>query len=142
MEIRNVEDCLNFRLLRKISPDKGKSQRSLDIAKARIKEAEKALQLKVYTYAIVEAYTAMFHSARALLYKDGIQEKSHYAIYVYLKEKYSSKIPLPVINFLNIHRTERHEALYGLEYKPSENDARVALEDAKSFLREIEKNLN
>src|SRR3989338_7795569 len=142
MEIRNVEDCLNFRLLRKISPDKGKSQMSLDIAKARIKEAEKALQLKVYTYAIVEAYTAMFHSARALLYKDGIQEKSHYAIYVYLKEKYSSKIPLPVINFLNIHRTERHEALYGLEYKPSENDARVALEDAKSFLREIEKNLN
>ncbi|HLC65027.1 MAG TPA: hypothetical protein VJI46_02780 [Candidatus Nanoarchaeia archaeon] len=77
-----------------------------------------------------------------MLYKDGIQEKSHYAIYVYLKEKYSSKIPLPVINFLNIHRTERHEALYGLEYKPSENDARVALEDAKSFLREIEKNLN
>ncbi|HLC65026.1 MAG TPA: hypothetical protein VJI46_02775 [Candidatus Nanoarchaeia archaeon] len=60
MEIRNVEDCLNFRLLRKISPDKGKSQRSLDIAKARIKEAEKALQLKVYTYAIVEAYTASF----------------------------------------------------------------------------------
>lgn len=141
MEVRNVEDCFKFRLLRKISPDKGKSNRSLEIAKVRIKEAETALKLKVYTYAVIESYTAMFHSARALLYKDGIQEKSHYAVYVYLREKYSSKIPLPVINFLNIHRTERHEALYGLEYSPSENDARVALEDAKSFLSEIEKNI-
>ena len=56
-----------------------------------------------------------------------------------LKEKYSSKKPLHILNFLNIHRTERHEALYGLKYKPNKQDALVALEDAKAFVREIEK---
>ena len=31
---------------------------------------------------------SMFHAARALLYKNWIQEKSHFAMYIYLKEKY------------------------------------------------------
>jgi len=46
---------------------------------------------------------------------------------------------LHIINLLNIHRTERHEALYGLEYEAKEEDALTALEDAKVFVDEIEK---
>ena len=141
MEIKNVEDCFKFRLLRKINPDKEKSKRSLQIAEVKLKETEEALKLKIYTYVIIGAYMAMFHSSRAILYKEGIQEKSHFAIYIYLKEKYSNKIPLHILNFLNIHKTERHEALYGLEYKPEKNDAELALNDAKIFVKEIKKNL-
>lgn len=139
MEIRNIEDCFRFRLLRKIKPDKEKSKMSLEIAEQRLKEAEKGIKLKVFQFTILEAYMAMFHSARALLYRDGIQEKSHYAIFIYLKEKYSNKMPLNIINLLNIHRTERHEAMYGLEYKPEKQDALIALKDAKVFVEEIEK---
>lgn len=139
MEIRNIEDCFRFRLLRKIKPDKEKQKKSLEIAKYRLKQAEEAIRLKIFEYAILESYMAMFHASRALLYRDGIQEKSHYAIFVYLKEKYSNKIPLNIINFLNIHRTERHEAMYGLEYKPEKQDAITALDDAKLFVKEIEK---
>lgn len=139
MEIRNVEDCFKYRLLRKISPDKQKSRKSLEISKLRLKEAEQAIKLEIFNYAILESYMAMFHASRALLYKDGIQEKSHFAIFIYLKEKYSDRIPLHILNLLNIHRIERHEAMYGLEYKPEEQDALVALEDAKVFVKEIEK---
>jgi len=60
-------------------------------------------------------------------------------MYIYLKEKYSNKIPLHILNLLNIHRTERHEAMYGLEYKPTEEDAVTAIQDAKIFIKEIEK---
>lgn len=141
MIINNVEDCFNFRLLRKIKPDIEKSKRSIEIAKSRVKEAEQVIKLKVYKFAILEAYMAMFHSARALLYKDGIQEKSHFAVYIYLKEKYRNKIPLSVINFLNIHRTQRHEAMYGLEYEANKDDASTALDDAKVFVKEVEKAL-
>ncbi len=141
MEIRNIEDCFKFRLLRKIKPDKEKTKRSLEIAKQRLKNVGQAIRLKIFEYAILESYMAMFHASRALLYKDGIQEKSHYAIFIYLREKYSDKIPSHIINFLNIHRTERHEAMYGLEYKPEKEDALTALEDAKIFVKEIEKNL-
>ena len=139
MEIRNVEDCFKFRLLRDIKPDKEKTKRSLEISKHRLNEAENVLKLKIYEYVILEAYMSMFHAARALLYKNGIQEKSHFAMYIYLKEKYSNKIPLHILNLLNIHRTERHEAMYGLEYKPTEEDAVTAIQDAKIFIKEIEK---
>jgi len=44
-----------------------------------------------------------------------------------------------VINFLEIHRTERHEAMYGLEYQPEKNDAELSLKDAEIFIREIKK---
>ena len=139
MIVNNVEDCFNFRLLRKIKPDAEKSRLSLELATKRINKAEQAIKLKVFDFVILEAYMAMFHSARALLYKDGIQEKSHFAVYIYLKERYRDKIPLSIINFLNIHRTERHEAMYGLEYEANKDDASTALEDAKAFVKEVEK---
>ena len=141
MEIRNIEDCFKFRLLRKISPDLEKSKKSLELAKERLKEAEIGMKTKIYKYTISESYMTMFHASRAVLYKDGIQEKSHYAIYIYLKEKYSSKIPLNILNLLNIHRTERHESTYGLDFKPNYEDAIRALEDAKIFIKEINKML-
>jgi len=142
MEIKTIEDCFKFRLLRKINPDIDKSDKSFENAKFRLKEAQNVLKLKIYKYVVVEAYTAMFHASKALLYRDGIQEKSHFALYVYLKEKYSDKIPINIINFLNIHRIERHEAFYGLEYQPQEEDALITLKDAESFIQEIGRLLN
>ena len=139
MEIRNTEDCFRFRLLRKIKPDKEKSNKSLEVAESRLKRAKDALKFKIFDFVILESYTAMFHASRALLYRDGIQEKSHYAISIYLREEYSNMVPLPVINLLDIHRTERHEIMYGLEYKPEKGDAELALEDAGIFIKEIKK---
>ncbi len=139
MEIRNTEDCFKFRLLRKIKPDKDKSKKSLEIAESRILRAKETLKINIFDFVILESYMSMFHAARALLYKDGVQEKSHYAISVYLKEKYSDKIPIPVLNFLEIHRIERHEAMYGLEYKPEKKDAELSLKDAEIFIKEIKK---
>ncbi len=141
MKIRNIEDCFKFRLLRKIKPDKEKSKLSLKISEERLNRAKEAVELKFFEFAVLEAYMAMFHAARALLYCDGIQEKSHFALYLYLKEKYSDKIPLYIINFLNIHRIERHEALYGFEYKPKKDDALTAIEDAEIFVKEVKKAL-
>lgn len=141
MEIRNVDDCFKFRLLRRINPDKEKSKRSVELAKERLAEAETALKGGIFNYALITSYMAMFHVSRALLYKDGIQEKSHFAIYIYLKEKYTSKIPLPIINLLNIYRLERHDAMYGLEYRPTKEDALSAVKDAKVFVAELEKHL-
>ena len=139
MEIKNIEDCFKFRLLRRIKPDKDKSKKSIEIAKQRLKTAEEIMKLNLFNHVILEAYMAIFHSARALLYKDGIQEKSHFAVYIYLKEKYSDKVPMNILNFINIHRIERHEAMYGLDYKPEKDDAERAVEDAKIFVKEIEK---
>ena len=139
--VKSIEEYFRLRLLRKIKPSLEKSERSLDLAKRAIKDAESMLKYGFYNMVIVQAYMGMFHSARALLYRDGIQEKSHFAMYIYLKEKYRKKIPLDIINLLNIHRIERHETLYDLDYKPGKEDAELALRDAKLFLKEIERTL-
>lgn len=139
MEIRNIEDCFKFRLLRKIAPDNDKSKRSLEIAETRLKDSKEVMKFEMFQHVILDAYMTMFHAARALLYRDGIQEKSHFAVYIYLKEKFGNKIPIHILNLLNIYRIERHEAMYGLGYKPNKEEAVRAIKDAEIFLKEIEK---
>jgi uncharacterized protein (UPF0332 family) len=142
MRIETVEDCFKFRLLRKIEPDLNKSKTSLKIAKTKLERAKKAFKAGLFDLSIISSYTGMFHAARAMLYRDGIQEKSHFAISVYLKEKYKDKISQGVLNSFTVHRIERHDALYGFEYEAGEEDARSAIKDAEIFLKEIEKLLN
>lgn len=142
MNVKNTEDCFKLRLLRKIAPDKEKSKKSMEISERRIATAKEMLKHKIFGFIVTESYMSMFHASRALLYKDGIQEKSHYAISVYLKEEYANKIPLPIINLLEVHRIERHEATYGFEYQPNKEDAELAIKDAEIFIKEIKKVLS
>lgn len=139
MIAHTVEECFRLRLLRKIQPDTEKSRKSLELARMRLLRGAEAVEAGFFEFAILEAYMTMFHAARAVLYKDGVQEKSHYAISVYLKELYTDKIAGHVINLLTIHRIERHESMYGLEYKPTKDDASTALADAKLFVNEMER---
>jgi uncharacterized protein (UPF0332 family) len=83
----------------------------------------------------------MFHSARALLFKDGYKERSHYAVYVYISEKYSNKIERAYINELNSMRLQRHELMYGFKksQETQEVEAESAINVAKGFLESIKK---
>jgi uncharacterized protein (UPF0332 family) len=139
MEIKTIKECFRFRLLRKISPDKEKSLKSIEKAEKRLEKAKDLLKFNFFEEALMESYMSMFHAARTLLYLDGIQEKSHFAISIYLKEKYGKKIPINIIDFLGIHRIERHDSNYGFEYEPDKQDALRAVKDAETFLTEIEK---
>ena len=121
-----------------------KADKSMEIAKSRLEGSKEIMNFNkkiLYHHIIVEAYTAMFHASRALLYKEGIQEKSHFAVYIYLKENYAGIIPINIINLLSIYRIERHDALYGLDYKPSKEDAIEAINDAEMFIAEIDKTI-
>jgi uncharacterized protein (UPF0332 family) len=135
-----LEDCFELGLLKKILPDTEKAKRSLESAKRRLSVAEKAFNSKIYEDAIVDAYTAMFHAGRALLFKDGIKERSHYGLYVYLKEVYKEKLEPRFINELNTLRLERHEILYGLEeIEVKESEALETISTAKDFINAVEK---
>ena len=136
----NLEECFEKRLLRKIEPDYEKAKRSIEIAENKLKRAKDAFDEGFLDICLVYGYTSMFHSARALLYKDGVQEKSHVCIIIYLKEKYSDKIPYYLIQSLDAFRKERHEALYGLDFGISKKDASLAIKDAEEFI-EVVKNL-
>ncbi len=135
----NLRECFEKRLLRKSKPDRRKALESLKVARKKLVQAESALNAALFEICVVYGYTAMFHAARALLFKDGVTEKSHVCTAVYLREKYSRKIPLGLINSLEIYRAERHEALYGLEFRVTKEECEALLEDAKEFIEVVER---
>lgn len=126
----NVADCIEEGLLKKERPDLEKARRSLEVAKHKLGLAQKEIGAEIFENAKITAYTAMFHAARALLFRDGYKERSHYAVYVYLKEKYGAKIAPKFISELNFMRIERHDAMYGLEKRPDVQEAEAVSEVA------------
>jgi len=131
-----LNECFRKRLLRRERPDLAKSKRSIEVAGAKLNEAERAFNHGLLDATVVLAYTTMFHAARAILFKDGIIEKSHVCLIEYLREKYvnTGRLSGSLINTLNSIRIDRHETLYGLETESSEKDARYCLNKARGFL--------
>lgn len=141
----NIKECFEKRLLRKGRPDQLKSEKALEISKKNIARSERLLKHGFYSEAIIAAYTAMFQSARALLFKDGIFERSHYCVIEYLKEHYVKKhlLPSDYLYVIDLYRTQRHEVLYGLEEISYEKaEVEDAIEKAKKFTKTVSKVIN
>ncbi len=136
----NLDECFEKRLLRITRPDRLKSNKALEMSDRAMKQAEKLMEHGFYEQVILYSYTGMFQGARALLFKDGITEKSHYCVIEYLKHNYvqSGKLNQSHIHWLDTYRIERHETLYGLEnIVVNKNDASEAVKSAANFLNEI-----
>lgn len=132
----NLRDCFRKRLLRRVKPDAAKSSRSLEVASTKLEEAERALKNELFDATIILSYTAMFHAARALLFRDGIVEKSHVCLVEYLRAEYvrQSRLRAALVNSLDSLRIDRHETIYGLETKSGAKEAEYAVRKAEEFL--------
>jgi len=135
----NIRECFEKRLLREDRPDPRRSERSMEVSEAKIGEAEKALGHGLLDATMILAYTAMFHAARAILFRDGIVERSHVCLIEYLKDRYVNKgrMSEALINTLDSARVDRHEALYGLETRSSKREAEHSLQRARAFLKMV-----
>jgi Uncharacterized conserved protein related to C-terminal domain of eukaryotic chaperone, SACSIN len=130
-----VEECFKEGLLRKVEPSADKVKRSLGASKGYIENAKDNLKMKNYGLVIFCAYTSMFHAARAILFRDGVKERSHICIVSYLQEKYPEIKNLA--NMLDSYRKSRHTSLYSLDYLIDEKDAKEAIKDAEIFMKNI-----
>lgn len=135
----NVDDCIEKGLLKKDKPNLDKSKKSIEVARYKLKTAKKIFKSNIFDQSIVNAYAAMFHASRSLLFRDGFIEKSHYALYIYVKEKYSTKLEKRFINELNVLRLERHEISYGLDIpKTNEEDAKDILKITEEYIEKVD----
>jgi len=98
-------------------------------------DAENSLPGNSYRLVAISSYTAMFHAARAILFRDGVKERSHECIPLYLRENYPALAGQA--NMLDSYRKYRHEALYGLEFEAGKEDAIASLTVANGFLSAI-----
>ena len=132
-----LNDCYKEGLLRKTKPSKQYAIKSLDTSLIYIQNAKDNFEMKNNNLVIFCSYTAMFHSARALLFKDGIKERSHLCIVSYIRETYPKLRGLS--NQLDAYRRNRHNTLYALDFLISDYEAKQAIEDAEQFNKQIKK---
>lgn len=136
------EECFERRQLRSTAPDLLKAEKSIKTAEDKLAEAEQLAKAVFRKAAIVTAYASMFHAARALLFRDGIVEKSHYCLVVYLREKYvkTGKLPAGIVTVMDAMREERQDVMYGLEEVTiKEGDEKLALENARHLIAAVRK---
>ena len=120
-----LAECFQKGLLKRTAPDLENALRSLELSGSNIEDAVENLSIRRYRVVAISSYTAMFHAARALLFKDGIKERSHECIPVYLKEQYPQLEALA--NILDSYRRFRHDAIYGLDFAIDDEEAKAAL---------------
>lgn len=122
-------------MLKKTTPSKQYATKSLETSLRYIENAKDNLKLQNNTLVIFCAYTAMFHAARSLLFRDGVKERSHLCVISYLQETYPKLKHLATQ--LDAYRRNRHNSCYALDFLVSDDEARKAIEDAQSFYQQI-----
>lgn len=130
-----LKDCFKEGLLRKTKPSKQFAIKSLDMSSSYIQDAKDNLKMNNYNLVIFCSYTAMFHAARALLFRDGVKERSHICVVSYLRETYPKLRRLA--NQLDTYRRNRHNTLYALDVLISDDEAKQAIKDAEVFYEQI-----
>lgn len=139
----NREDCFRQGLLRIVEPSLTKSKESIVEAKEWLSEARKNTEAEAYKSAISSIYLALFHSARAVLFRDGVREKSHYCVGIYL-EKYVEQGVLEEdwVLIFDRMRSARHTDQYSFRMHPSKEEVESGIDIAEKFITRMEKLLN
>ena len=138
-----VEGCFEQGLLKRIKPNMKYAEQSIRQAEHFLSEAEELIEKEIKDMAFIALYNAAFHAARALLFKDGIKERSHYCIARYLEEKYVNK-KLINIKFLNGFETVmslRHNVQYSTEKVTIEEDLIELTNICEEFLTAVKKSI-
>lgn len=136
----SVDDLLRQGYLKRIPPSEERARKSVAVAEKYLSQAKQALEAEMIEMAVLAAYSCVFHAARAILFRDGVGERSHFAVYEYLKEKHRG-LGADKIDSFNLHRRFRHSVAYGLDTEVSEGDASESVKFAESFLKKVKEYL-
>ncbi len=132
----NLKECFEQGLLKRTRKDMAVANKELEVANGYLKKSKKTLEQGILEFSVIGAYTAMFHAARSILFRDGVKERSHVCIGLYIKSKYPTLAQHVIV--LNSYRRLRHSALYALEVSIDKDEAEEAIRKAEDFISAIE----
>lgn len=81
----DYERCLRRKSIKSFSEGRRLVSKEIGSAESDLASARESFQRENYKWATIQAYYAMFHTARALLYSQSLREKSHYCLAVALR---------------------------------------------------------
>ena len=109
--------------------------KEIDNAERYLKNASRCVHEEMYDLAVVAVYTAMFHAARAVLFRDGLKERSHICLMLYIRVKYPKLRGYAKV--LDSYRKSRHTMLYGIDPDIIPSDATSGIEVARELLEAV-----
>ncbi|HVP94349.1 MAG TPA: HEPN domain-containing protein [Methanoregulaceae archaeon] len=139
MTLTDLDDCFARGKLRTVPSSNDKAQESLATAWAYLEEAKQVVPAGSFRLATNGVYFAWFHAARALLFRDGVREKSHYCIGRYL-ETYagSGRLEGKWVTLFDRIRKKREDNQYSSDVPSSKEEIEGSLVLAEQFIKTIE----
>lgn len=130
-----ISRLIRERRILRIIPDPALEAKEVRGAEYDLRRARLSLKNEDFKWATIQAYYAMFHAARALLYKAGYREKSHTALRIALRETYAKSgiFDEGILQAFEDAMDLREAADYGLEF--AESSAEQVVSDAAKMLR-------
>jgi uncharacterized protein (UPF0332 family) len=119
-----------------VSFPKGKELvgKELAVARSDLADAKAGFENQRYKWSTIQAYYAMFHAARALIYSRGYREKSHYCLAVALRALFveegqmEAKFVRDFLNAMNLREAADYEAEFSMD------GAKAAIASAERFI--------
>lgn len=111
----------------------------IEAAREDLEETKDTFKRSRYKWATIQAYYAMFHAARALLFAKGYREKSHICLKYAIQGLYVDEglLDQKYVDQFDVTMLLRETADYKRDF--SKEGASVALQNAEDFLEITEK---
>lgn len=106
----SFDDCVGRGLIKRSSDAQQRIKQSVALGDGFLKSARKNFEISEYVVCELIAYNALFHYARALLFKQGYIERSHACLFITLKRFYPAERAL--FERADRIRIERHNLQY------------------------------
>lgn len=137
--LSEVDQCFERGLLKRTAKSKSIAMQDIKQAEFFLNEAHDLINLKKKEMGAIALYNAAFHAARALLYRDGVKEKSHYCLQKYLEEKYekTGQIKPEHISLFDLLRGIRQEVQYNVTKIKFEENLEELFDRTEQFIEKI-----
>lgn len=135
--MNKVDELIRKGKLKRAVISKEMYEKEFNISGKDLSAAKKSFEDENYKWATIQAYYAIFHAVRALIYKAGIREESHAALKTAFKELYvdAGIISAKVYSTFERGMDLREMADYKETY--SKNGAEALITDAQKAIEEI-----
>lgn len=139
--VSKIDECFERGELKKIRPNPKYAKQSIMQAEHFLEEAGELIEKNIKDMAFIALYNASFHAARALLFRDGVKERSHYCVSKYIEEKYAEKqiITMQQAIILDSLREKRNDIQYSLEPIELEEDLNEIHGKVEEFIERVKK---
>ncbi|MDO8627604.1 MAG: HEPN domain-containing protein, partial [Candidatus Diapherotrites archaeon] len=142
--LSEMDKCFEQGLLKKTEKSKTFALSDIKQAEFFLNESFDLLNLKKREMSAIALYNAVFHASRALLFLNGVKEKSHYCLQKYLEEIFvkSGVLSDEDLSLFDLLRGLRQEVQYNVVKVEFEEDLDSLYNKAEDFIGKIKKFVN